>query len=681
MSKRLRAVIAGMVSVFTVMLGVAVPSSPAAAAPTAPFQQRFAVNANGALTTIGNSLLTCNAAQSGCAAAQGGGVAGNNSFAMVNLDADGDPTTFNSSSSTLSLPAGASVLFSGLYWGARLQAGTGGSAGSGTRDQIQFKAPGDAAYRSIPASTEFGPNTGSYNAYQEFADVTAIVQAAGNGPYWGANVVAATGQDRYAGWALTIAYTAPGLPLRNLTVFDGFNVVQSGSPQSISISGFQAPQAGAVDAQLTMLAYEGDLSQTGDFTRLNNTQLATALSPGSNFFNSANDINGASAPTRTPAYRNMLGFDIKNLGASGAIPNNATSATFTFSSNGDVYYPGVVGLAINLYAPDFTASAKTVVNLNGNSPARPQDTLQYTLNYANTGQDPAVGVVSSDPLPANTTYVPGSLALLNPLTGATTPLSDSAGNDVGEYDAASRTVRVRLGSGANGTAGGRMACSGTGCTDDGTSRQSYVFQVTLDPASGGTTVTNLASLAYRTATTNVSATYTTNPVSTPVALQADVSIAKVIAPNPASVGSGVSATLTVTNNGPNTATDVTVTDPLPAGWNSASAQTPQGSCAISAGALACALGSMDNGATVAITLSGSTDPSSIATTLTNVASVGTSSYDPVPANNVSGDTITLNRQADLVITKSLEPSPHPAGGTRGGRSPSPTTALRTRRAS
>src|SRR5918997_1425016 len=423
---------------------------PAAAAPTVPFTAKFTTNANGAITTIGNNLLTCRTADSGCTNAQNGGSADKNGFVMVNLHADGVAGPTNSSSSRLALPEGSTVLWAGLYWGARLQAGTGGrGATSAGINTMSLRAPGDAGYRPVSASTaaddQFGPNSQSFNAYQRFADITGIVQAAGNGDYWGANVTAATGQDRYAGWAMTVVYSAPGLPLRNLTVFDGFNVVERGAPQTVRVSGFLAPQSVPVDAQLTMLSYEGDLAQTGDFTRLNSTQLATSLSPGSNFFNSTNDVSGASVGTRTPAHRNMLGFDIKNIGASGAIPNSATSATFTFSSNGDVYYPGVVGLAINLYAPDFTTSSKSVVNLNGNNPARPGDTLQYSVQYSNTGQDGAVNAISEDVLPPNTTYVPGSLRYIAAPGAPPVTVTDVADGDRGEIDG--RTVRVRLGSG------------------------------------------------------------------------------------------------------------------------------------------------------------------------------------------------------------------------------------------
>ncbi|MCL2783186.1 MAG: DUF3344 domain-containing protein, partial [Propionibacteriaceae bacterium] len=259
----------------------------AVAAPTLPFSVRFAANANGAIIAIGNNVMTCPDSAPTCTNAKLGKAPNNNNnaFDMINLDADTDPSTFNSSMSTLALPDGATVLWAGLYWGARLNAGTNGVAGSGSYDQMSLRAPGQSAYRTIAASTsadaQFGPYSAGSNAYQRFADVTSIVQNAGNGDYWGANVVGGTGQDRYAGWSLVVAYQAPGLPLRNLTVFDGFANVGASSPQTITVTGFQAPLAGSVDTSLTMVAYEGDLTQTGDFTKLNGTQLATALSPGS----------------------------------------------------------------------------------------------------------------------------------------------------------------------------------------------------------------------------------------------------------------------------------------------------------------------------------------------------------------------------------------------------------------
>ena len=48
---------------------------------------------------------------------------------MVAVDTDGDPaTTVNSSTATLGLPQGATVLFAGLYWGADQSAGDNNGA-------------------------------------------------------------------------------------------------------------------------------------------------------------------------------------------------------------------------------------------------------------------------------------------------------------------------------------------------------------------------------------------------------------------------------------------------------------------------------------------------------------------------------------------------------------------------
>ena len=78
--------------------------------------------------------------------------------------------------------------------------------------------------------------------YQAFANVTSQVAAAGNGTYTCANVQASVGTNVYAGWALVVAYEAPGLPARNLTVFDGYASINTGqAPVTGSINGFVTP--------------------------------------------------------------------------------------------------------------------------------------------------------------------------------------------------------------------------------------------------------------------------------------------------------------------------------------------------------------------------------------------------------------------------------------------------------
>src|SRR5215813_905187 len=93
----------------------AVLASPASAERN--FTKRFGTNDLGDITIAANTLLTC---PSSCPEAnQTSGTAStlnNNAQNMVRVDVDADAATFDSSIATLNLPAGASVLWAGLYW-------------------------------------------------------------------------------------------------------------------------------------------------------------------------------------------------------------------------------------------------------------------------------------------------------------------------------------------------------------------------------------------------------------------------------------------------------------------------------------------------------------------------------------------------------------------------------------
>ncbi len=210
----------GALTLTTLLVGTP-PSQPTEATSIVPFARRFSANDNGSIAVFGNNLIVCPPTVSDCAATRAGTTSkNNNGYNMVHLDQDGAAfSTFSSSSADVILPADAEVTWAGLYWGARLGTGAGGVAASGDGRQMKLRAPGDAAYRTIgiadPATPGvfFGPSGTSDKAYQAFADVTSVVQAAGPGTYWGADVPAATGADRYSGWSLVVVYRSPSLPL------------------------------------------------------------------------------------------------------------------------------------------------------------------------------------------------------------------------------------------------------------------------------------------------------------------------------------------------------------------------------------------------------------------------------------------------------------------------------------
>lgn len=138
---------------------------------------------------------------------------------------------------------------------------------------------------------------------------------------------------------------------------------------------------------------------------------------------------------------------------------------------------------------------------------------------------------------------------------------------------------------------------------------------------------------------------------------ADLAVSQTATPNPASANSPMVFNVVVTNNGPSSATNVVLTDTLPAAtFNSASAS--QGSCAPpSGGVLTCNLGTIASGAnaTVAINVT----PTS-AGSVTNQASVAASETDPNTSNNTSSLTVQV-LDADLALTLTDQVDPLPAG--------------------
>ena len=114
-------------------------------------------------------------------------------------------------------------------------------------------------------------------------------------------------------------------------------------------------------------------------------------------------------------------------------------------------------------------------------------------------------------------------------------------------------------------------------------------------------------------------------------VSADVMVTKTASIAVAVAGQTFDYTLVVHNNGPSTATNVVVTDTLPAAFSLISASSTQGTCSGTT-TVTCNVGTMLNGATVTITLHGT---ASSGGSLSNSATVSATETDPVSANNSS----------------------------------------------
>src|SRR5687767_13933496 len=145
-----------------------------------------------------------------------------------------------------------------------------------------------------------------------------------------------------------------------------------------------------------------------------------------------------------------------------------------------------------------------------------------------------------------------------------------------------------------------------------------------------------------------------------VTQSANVSITKSASPNPVTVGQNLVYTINVNNSGPGVATNVVMTDVLPASVTIVSVTTTAGTCT-NTNPITCNLGSL--GITVGPTIIITVRPN-VAGPLSNTATVTATEADPNPTNNSATATVTVNAlPADLALTKTASPSSIDIGQT------------------
>ncbi|MDH3750663.1 MAG: outer membrane beta-barrel protein, partial [Gammaproteobacteria bacterium] len=139
---------------------------------------------------------------------------------------------------------------------------------------------------------------------------------------------------------------------------------------------------------------------------------------------------------------------------------------------------------------------------------------------------------------------------------------------------------------------------------------------------------------------------------------ADLAITKVDTPDPVSSG-GPQLTwdITVTNNGPDGATGVTMTDTLPAGVVYNAATSTAGTCSELNSIVTCNIGDLALNATATVMITVIPDLVAVPTDITNNASVTAAEIDPVAGNNAVAETTTVNPpSSDMMIAMSVSPT-------------------------
>ncbi len=227
----------------------------------------------------------------------------------------------------------------------------------------------------------------------------------------------------------------------------------------------------------------------------------------------------------------------------------------------------------------------------------------YTLVAYNDGPDPAADVTATDLLPAGLNYVSSSATL-------------------GTYDPT--TGVWLLGQLANGQRA-TLTITVQPTTPESVTNTATITSTTLDPNPGN----NSASVAVA------------------VAAVADLAVTKQVSDSRPLHGAEVTYTVTVTDLGPQDATGVALSDPLPTGVTYVSAAPSQGTYDPVAGTWTVGPLGDGNTATISVVVT-----ASAVGTFTNTASVSASDQiDPDLSNNSASATIETQPVADLAVVK------------------------------
>ena len=250
------------------------------------------------------------------------------------------------------------------------------------------------------------------------------------------------------------------------------------------------------------------------------------------------------------------------------------------------------------------ASADLAVTKSGPASINPGQQITYTIAVTNNGPSDATGVSLADPTPTGLTFV-------------------SASAPCASFPCALGTI-----------------LSGS------TSTITAVFQVPPTYA-GPNPIINTATTTAT--TTDPNSGNDQSSVSTSV-VSADLAVTKTIAPTATPlVGSSITYTVTIRNNGPSTATNVAVTDNVPAGLTSVIA-TPSGATTYNGGTGVWTVGTLTNGATATLTIQATV---SARGTVVNTATITASDQaDPNSANNTASVSYTTLNTPPVAVNDS-----------------------------
>lgn len=292
-------------------------------------------------------------------------------------------------------------------------------------------------------------------------------------------VVSAPSTTPVLGAALTFRSTSTNNGSVTDSIVDNLNI-----PNFRTFT-LQADRTGSVPPG-GVLFYDHTITNTGNTAETYKLTLPTAAVNGLTYQlidaagNVVTTVNGANYEFTTPTPITANGtytFKVKVTAPSNSAINTVSSINVTAQevSTGSTGYVGdtKTNQDVTTVVEGFVSLTKSVATytygttgLDGTlisatpTTVKPGEVLEYTIQYNNIGSQTAKEVAINDLIPANTTYVPGSLAI-DPGTGTFASRTDATGDDTAQYTAATGTTFF-LGTGATSSLGGDVVQNGNG---------------------------------------------------------------------------------------------------------------------------------------------------------------------------------------------------------------------------
>ncbi len=285
----------------------------------------------------------------------------------------------DSSYDQLLLSGSQTIVRAYLYW-----------AGSGVADN-QVSLNGTAITADLDYSVVFSSSLyGDLPYFSCFSDVTALVQSTGNDIYTFSDLDISSAlannpgycgnRTNFAGWSLYVIYEDPSLPLNQLSLFQGLEIINT-VQTSLQITLTNINVLDNDGAKIGFLAWEGDANLSVNETlALNGNILSNPpLNPSTNAFNGTNSFSNSNQ-----FYNGDLDvYEIENY-----INIGDTSAQIALTTGADLIIINNVVTVLNSQLPD---ASIMVLSFEVDC-----ETSEVTIDYIVHNSN------ATDPLPANT---------------------------------------------------------------------------------------------------------------------------------------------------------------------------------------------------------------------------------------------------------------------------------------